>query len=73
MTVLISDPSAKTKRSDAVQSTLFVGGLNSKTTEEDVDRLFKPVRSSGSLTAFDVRDLYASSMGPSKTSSSVGI
>ncbi|WOO76790.1 putative RNA-binding protein [Vanrija pseudolonga] len=40
MTVLISDPSAKTKRSDASKSTLFVGGLNAKTTEHDVRGLF---------------------------------
>ncbi|KAL1413103.1 Splicing factor [Vanrija albida] len=40
MTVAISDPSAKTKRSDASRSTLFVGGLNAKTTEHDVRGLF---------------------------------
>lgn len=43
MTVLISDPSAKTKRSDASKSTLFVGGLNAKTTEHDVRGLFAKV------------------------------
>ncbi|WVF68817.1 hypothetical protein IAT40_003590 [Kwoniella sp. CBS 6097] len=41
MNVLVSDPSAKSKRSDAGQTTLFVGGLNSKTTEADVRGLFK--------------------------------
>ncbi|OCF40172.1 hypothetical protein I317_05996 [Kwoniella heveanensis CBS 569] len=41
MTVLVSDPSAKTKRSDAGQTTLFVGGLNAKTTENDVRALFR--------------------------------
>ncbi|EAL22747.1 hypothetical protein CNBB1950 [Cryptococcus deneoformans B-3501A] len=40
LTVLISDPSAKTKRSDAANSTLFVGGLNSKSTEVDIKGLF---------------------------------
>ncbi|KAL0254058.1 hypothetical protein I308_101437 [Cryptococcus tetragattii IND107] len=40
LTVLISDPSAKTKRSDAANSTLFVGGLNNKSTEVDVKGLF---------------------------------
>lgn len=42
MTVLISDPAAKTKRSDASDSanrTLFVGGLTSRTTEGDVQAL----------------------------------
>nr|XP_019000213.1 uncharacterized protein I203_07372 [Kwoniella mangroviensis CBS 8507]OCF63674.1 hypothetical protein I203_07372 [Kwoniella mangroviensis CBS 8507] len=41
MNVLISDPSAKTQRSDASNSTLFVGGLNDKTTESDVRGLLK--------------------------------
>ncbi|TYJ56665.1 hypothetical protein B9479_002595 [Cryptococcus floricola] len=41
LTVLISDPSAKTKRSDAANSTMFVGGLNSKSTENDVRGLFR--------------------------------
>jgi RNA recognition motif-containing protein len=42
MTVLISDPAAKTKRSDADDSanrTLFVGGLTGRTTEGDVQAL----------------------------------
>lgn len=43
LTVLISDPSAKTKRSDAANSTLFVGGLNSKSTEVDIKGLFNEV------------------------------
>lgn len=43
MNVLISDPAARTKRVDASNSTLFVGGLNSKTTEEEVRQLFQPV------------------------------
>lgn len=50
LTVLISDPSAKAKRSDAANSTLFVGGLNSKSTEVDIKGLFnevsKPIRGS---------------------------
>ncbi|KAK8858792.1 hypothetical protein IAR55_003022 [Kwoniella newhampshirensis] len=41
LTVLISDPSVKTKRSDATNSTLFVGGLNPKTTEADVRGIFQ--------------------------------
>nr|XP_031864419.1 uncharacterized protein CI109_000333 [Kwoniella shandongensis]KAA5531491.1 hypothetical protein CI109_000333 [Kwoniella shandongensis] len=40
LTVLISDPSVKAKRSDATNSTLFIGGLNAKTTEADVRSLF---------------------------------
>ena len=43
LSVLISDPSAKTKRTDADDSanrTLFVGGLTPKTTEHDVKVLF---------------------------------
>lgn len=43
LTVLISDPSAKTKRSDAANSTLFVGGLNNKSTEVDIKGLFNEV------------------------------
>ncbi|WWD05336.1 hypothetical protein V865_003409 [Kwoniella europaea PYCC6329] len=41
MNVLISDPSARTQRSDANNSTLFVGGLNDKTTESDVRGLLR--------------------------------
>ncbi|WVN86727.1 uncharacterized protein L203_101899 [Cryptococcus depauperatus CBS 7841] len=41
LTVLVSDPEAKVKRSDAANSTLFVGGLNSKTTENEIQGLFK--------------------------------
>jgi len=43
MTVAISDPSAKTKRTDFSDSTLFIGGLSSETTEEDVRNLLGPV------------------------------
>ncbi|WWC88440.1 uncharacterized protein L201_003351 [Kwoniella dendrophila CBS 6074] len=43
MSVLISDPSAKTQRSDASNSTLFIGGLDSKTTETDVRGLLQGV------------------------------
>lgn len=45
LTVLISDPAAKKKRTDAesTKSSLFVGGLNSKTTENDVNNLFSKV------------------------------
>lgn len=43
LTVRISDPSAKAKRSDEKDSVLFVGGLGSKTTEQDVKDLFKKV------------------------------
>lgn len=46
LTVLISDPSAKTKRSDAANSTLFIGGLNNKSTEVDVKGLFNEVSKS---------------------------
>lgn len=43
LTVLISDPAAKVKRSDTTDSSLFVGGLTDKTTEEDVRQLFRGV------------------------------
>jgi len=43
LTVRISDPSAKAKRTDEKDSVLFVGGLGSKTTEQDVKDLFKEV------------------------------
>ncbi|WWC70989.1 uncharacterized protein I206_104942 [Kwoniella pini CBS 10737] len=36
MNVLVSDPSARTQRSDASNTTLFIGGLDNKTTETDV-------------------------------------
>ncbi|WVQ71771.1 hypothetical protein IAR50_001312 [Cryptococcus sp. DSM 104548] len=49
LTVLISDPSAKTKRSDAANSTMFVGGLNSKTTETEVRGLFKQYGNIGNV------------------------
>lgn len=39
MKVLISDPSAKTKRSDASDTTLFVGGLNAKSRENDIRKI----------------------------------
>ncbi|WRT68008.1 uncharacterized protein IL334_004983 [Kwoniella shivajii] len=41
MNVLISDPSAKAQRTDASTSTIFIGGLNPKTTEEDVRGLLQ--------------------------------
>ncbi|WVQ78414.1 hypothetical protein IAT38_000500 [Cryptococcus sp. DSM 104549] len=41
LTVLISDPSAKTKRSDETKSTLFLGGLGATSTELDVRGLLK--------------------------------
>jgi len=44
LTVLISDPSVKTKRSDkdpASGRTLFVGGLTSKTTQADVEQILQ--------------------------------
>jgi hypothetical protein len=44
MTVLISDPSARAKRSDESPSSLFVGGLNSKTTEADLRDMFSKVK-----------------------------
>lgn len=43
MSVLISDPSVKAKRTDAQDAVLFVGGLNAKTTEQEVLDLFKGV------------------------------
>jgi RNA recognition motif-containing protein len=43
LTVRISDPSAKAKRTDEKDIVLFVGGLGSKTTEQDVKDLFKEV------------------------------
>ena len=43
MKVLISDPSAKIKRSDAQDAVIFVGGLNAKSTETEVKELFDGV------------------------------
>ncbi|EIW67704.1 hypothetical protein TREMEDRAFT_69686 [Tremella mesenterica DSM 1558] len=40
LTVLISDPSAKARRSDTSKTTLFVGGLTAKSTAPDVEKLF---------------------------------
>lgn len=45
MTVLISDPSLRTKRTDYSDSTLFVGGLHAKTTEGEVRHLLEEVGS----------------------------
>ena len=42
MSVLISDPSAKNKRTDAINHTLFVGGLTPKATEKEVEELLRP-------------------------------
>lgn len=39
----ISDPAAKTKRTDTSNATLFVGGLSSETKQEDVEELLRPV------------------------------
>lgn len=46
LTVLISDPSAKKKRTDeeSTKATLFVGGLNAMTTEGEVRKLLSSVR-----------------------------
>ncbi|WVW84930.1 hypothetical protein I302_106966 [Kwoniella bestiolae CBS 10118] len=41
MNVLISDPSAKSQRSDVGNATLFIGGLNDRTTEADVRTLLQ--------------------------------
>ncbi|WVR06547.1 hypothetical protein IAU60_003578 [Kwoniella sp. DSM 27419] len=43
LTVLVSDPSARAKRSDASDADLFVGGLKPSTTETDVRELLKDV------------------------------
>ncbi|WWD18688.1 hypothetical protein CI109_103142 [Kwoniella shandongensis] len=50
LTVLISDPSVKAKRSDATNSTLFIGGLNAKTTEADVRSLFHEAEAKACLS-----------------------
>ena len=44
LTVVISDPSARKARTDAAQavSTVFVGGLIAKTSEQDVRDLLEP-------------------------------
>lgn len=44
MKVLISDPAAKAKRTDAQDAVLFVGGLHARTTEQDVTELIQVVR-----------------------------
>ena len=41
--VVISDPAAKPKRSDASNSTLYVRGLTENAREQDVDDLFRAV------------------------------
>lgn len=43
LTVLISDPAAKKQRSDAGQTTLFVGGLANGSSEQDVREQFEKV------------------------------
>lgn len=43
LSVKISDPAAKTKRTDATDSKLFVGGLDFRTTEAELQELFEPV------------------------------
>ena len=43
LTVLISDPAAKKQRTDAGQTTLFVGGIASKTGEADLREHFEKV------------------------------
>ena len=43
LTVLISDPAAKSKRTDASNSTIFVGGLTHDTKDRDVEDLLRPV------------------------------
>lgn len=43
LTVRISDPTAKVKRTDEGNAVLFVGGLTSKTTEQDVRTLIEAV------------------------------
>jgi RNA recognition motif-containing protein len=55
--VVISDPSAKIKRSDAQDSVIFVGGLNAKSTEAEVKDLFKGV--SHALLTLSYADLIA--------------
>lgn len=43
MSVLISDPAKRTKRTDYSDSTLFVGGLHPKSTEGEVRHLIEKV------------------------------
>lgn len=43
MSVLISDPSLRSKRTDFSDSTLFIGGLHAKSTEGDVRHLLEQV------------------------------
>lgn len=50
LTVLISDPAARAKRSDDSNSTLFIGGLESKTTQQDVRSLFQKASSATNPT-----------------------
>lgn len=45
MSVKISDPAARQKRSDEANTKLFVGGLNAKTKEGNVRELFIKVSS----------------------------
>lgn len=43
LSVLVSDPAAKKQRTDAGETTLFVGGLSPETTEEEVREQFAKV------------------------------
>jgi RNA recognition motif-containing protein len=43
LSVLISDPTVKAQRTDASDSTLFIGGLSRRTTEADVQTLVREV------------------------------
>ncbi len=53
LSVAISDPAAKTQRTDAAaaKTTLFVGGLTAKTKQQDVEELIRPVSRESSLIA----------------------
>ena len=43
LTVYISDPAAKTKRSHVTDAKLFIGGLSSHTKQKDIEELLQPV------------------------------
>lgn len=60
MKVLISDPSIKAKRSDAQDSVVFIGGLNAKSTEQEVRDLLRAVsRDRGSLAGSFCADVIS--------------
>jgi hypothetical protein len=79
LTVLISDPAAKKQRSDAGQTTLFVGGVASETSEEDIREHFSKVSwNNARIDRHDIADdqhgaIHYITMKPSRIAGGKGI